>query len=305
MPTDKPLVSILMPTYNGETTILQTIRSIKCQDYPHVEIIVSDDCSMDRTAAIAELEGLNVSVKLKNEGLGKNLTTLMNEAKGKYVIYMCQDDIFTNPHVISDMVSIFENDWRLGVLGRYYYQYFDGHPGPVMTIRSDIYLSSCQPSGIMFRREAIKWHTFSNRLFVEMPSMVKNVLNSYWKGDILRYDIIAARLHNRNAATDPDYFRFGIYQSQTLNWLEVCGKKFIYPMYLIQLKNRYPQQLINEIKTCLKIEPRSIFNLSFIFCALIALTIPSRLLIHLSRFYRHRITRLFVREITRESYYEE
>lgn len=302
---NKPLVSILVPTYNGETTIRHTLYSIIRQSYSNCEVIVSDDGSSDKTLYIAES---TINCKLlfnsKNEGLGKNLTKLMNKAKGKYLIYLCQDDVFTSNHVISDMVSIMESDFLLGVLGRYYYQYFDGYKGPVMTIRSDIYISSCQPSGIMFRKEAMRGE-FSNRLFVEMPSMIRNVLSSYWKGDILRYDTIAARLHNLNAATNANYFRFGVSQSQTLNWLEVCGKTFIYPMYLIQLKSRYPQQLISEIKMCLKIEPKSIYNIGFLFCALVAIVFPGKWLIHLSRFYRHRITRLFVREITRDMYYEK
>lgn len=305
MSANKPLVSICIPVYNGATTIKHTLYSVAKQSYPNVEIIVSDDCSTDNTPEIVDYcIHCRIILKNKNQGLGKNLTTLMHEAKGKYLLYICQDDVFTNDHVISDMVSIFENDWRLGVLGRYYYQYLDGHKGPVMTIRSDIYLSSCQPSGIMFRKEAMR-HEFSNKLFVEMPSMIRNVLDSYWKGDMLRYDTIAARLHAHNAATNPSYFVFGNTQSQTLNWLEVCGKKWIYPMYLVQLKCRYPRQLMIEIKTCLKIEPRSWINPGFIFCALVALILPGKLLIHLSRFYRHRITRLFVREITREQYYEK
>lgn len=300
----QPLVSILMPAYNGAKTLHFSIQSALKQDYPNKEIILRDDASKDKTASIAMEYPIKVNFNASNRGLGQNMTALMKESKGKYVIYLCQDDVFTNPKVISDMVSIFENNALLGVLGRYYYQYFDGYKGPVMVIRSDIYLSSCQPSGIMFRKEAMTGE-FSNRLFVEMPSMIKNVLGSYWRGDILRYDTIAARLHNNNAATNASYFAFGRTQSQTLNWYEVCGKTFIYPMYFVQLKNRYPAMLIDEIKTCLKVSPWSIINPGFIFCALVALIVPSKILIHLSRFYRHRITHLFVREITREDYYGE
>lgn len=303
MSINNPLVTIAIPTYNGEKTIIDTVASAYQQNYLPREIIISDDGSTDNT--LAKIKGFRHNkyiLKDKNEGLGKNLTSLMKKAQGKYIIYLCQDDVFTNENVIQDMVDMFENDWRLGVLGRYYYQYFEGHKGPVMTIRFDIYISSCQPSGIMFRKEAMRYE-FSNRLFVEMPSMVKNVLNSYWKGDILRYDTIAARLHDNNAATNPSYFDSGVSQSQTVNWMEVCGKIFIYPMYFIQLKSRYPAMLKNEIKTCVKINPYVLLNPWFLFCAGLALFVPGKVLIHLSRFYRHRITRLFVREITREMYY--
>lgn len=300
----QPLVSILMPTYNGSKTIKASIASALQQHYPNKEIIIRDDASKDDTYTIAKQYQITVNKNPVNKGLGKNLTALMNEARGRYIIFLCQDDIFTNHHVIEDMVSIFEKNESLGVLGRYYYQYFDHYSGPVMAIRSDIFISSCQPSGIMFRKEAMIGE-FSNRLFVEMPSMIKNVINDGWEHDIIRYDTIAARLHDNNAATNASYFRFGRTQSQTLNWYEVCGKKFIYPMYFIQLKNRYPAMLVDEIKTCLRLSPLSILNPGFIFCALLALLMPGKLLIHLSRFYRHRITRLFIKEITREDYYGE
>src|SRR5207244_10035727 len=49
----KPLVSILIPAYNAETWIADTIKSAIGQSWPHKEIIVVDDGSTDQTLAIA------------------------------------------------------------------------------------------------------------------------------------------------------------------------------------------------------------------------------------------------------------
>lgn len=52
--TALPLVSIIVPARNEASRIAQCLRSLLAQDYPHVEIIVVDDCSEDETGAIAD-----------------------------------------------------------------------------------------------------------------------------------------------------------------------------------------------------------------------------------------------------------
>ena len=49
----KPLVSILIPAYNAEKWIAETIRSVIAQTWQRKEIIVIDDGSTDRTAEVA------------------------------------------------------------------------------------------------------------------------------------------------------------------------------------------------------------------------------------------------------------
>ena len=47
-----PLVTVGIPVYNGEKSILAALKSISDQTYKNIEIIVSDNCSTDRTASI-------------------------------------------------------------------------------------------------------------------------------------------------------------------------------------------------------------------------------------------------------------
>ena len=298
-----PKVTIAMPVYNGEKYLAKSIRSAMDQDYPNKKIVVSDDCSVDQTPEIAQSYPVKFSRKFKNEGLGENMNTLMFNCNTDYIIFLCQDDVFTHKSVISDMMYIFTKEKKVGVIGRYYYQYIDGYKGAVMTIRTDINISSCNPSCMGFRKKAMDDFHFSNKLFVEMPSMVKKVTDAGWKSIIMPYDTVAACLHfgdHPNAAIDTNYFKTAPEQSPTKNWYDILGTPFIYSLGLIQLKNRFPQILLREIRTSIQLQPLSLINPKFIACALIALIVPRKALIHLSNFYRHRITRHFVRIIERE-----
>ena len=48
------LLSVSIPTYNHERYIGRAIESVLAQDYPRVEIVVSDDCSTDDTLRAAQ-----------------------------------------------------------------------------------------------------------------------------------------------------------------------------------------------------------------------------------------------------------
>ena len=111
MKGDKPLVSIIIPTYNSERTIGACLRSVKEQVYPNIEVIVVDKNSNDRTAEIAEKYGAKVfqldaeRVEAKNYGLKK--------AGGKYVCFI-DSDMELSRNVIEECASLMENDGRIG-----------------------------------------------------------------------------------------------------------------------------------------------------------------------------------------------
>ena len=48
----KDLVSVIMPTYNSEKTISESVNSILSQTYQNIELLITDDCSNDNTETI-------------------------------------------------------------------------------------------------------------------------------------------------------------------------------------------------------------------------------------------------------------
>ena len=99
METDLHLVSIIIPTYNGEKHISKTLNSIIEQDYENIEIILADDVSSDNTVKISReiLENSGKKFKIiersKNGGQCAARNTGYKEASGKYVIFFDHDDM--------------------------------------------------------------------------------------------------------------------------------------------------------------------------------------------------------------------
>lgn len=92
------MISICIATYNGEKYIEKQILSILLQLRENDEIIISDDGSKDNTLDI--VRALNDSrIKIfhnkKNHGVVPNFENALNNAKGDYIFFSDQDDIWT------------------------------------------------------------------------------------------------------------------------------------------------------------------------------------------------------------------
>ncbi|MBZ4035794.1 glycosyltransferase [Flavobacterium sp. 17A] len=93
------LVSIIVPTYNTEKFIRQTIESVQNQTYTNWEMILADDASTDRTVAIIEEFAKKDSrIKLfklpENRGNGFARNSALEKATGKYIAYLDADDLW-------------------------------------------------------------------------------------------------------------------------------------------------------------------------------------------------------------------
>lgn len=100
------LVSVCIITYNSSDFVLETLESIKKQTYKELELIISDDCSSDRTVSVCSdwiLQNKDrfVNVKLitspKNTGVSANCNRAVECATGEWVKLLAGDDIlFSN-----------------------------------------------------------------------------------------------------------------------------------------------------------------------------------------------------------------
>lgn len=88
------LISVVIPSYNGEKYIKETIESIQRQKFNH-EIIVIDDISTDKTVEIAKAMECRVIVNAEHKGQVAGKNTGIRAARGNYWLTIDQDDMLT------------------------------------------------------------------------------------------------------------------------------------------------------------------------------------------------------------------
>ncbi|MDJ1505630.1 glycosyltransferase family 2 protein [Xanthocytophaga agilis] len=104
-----PLVSVVMATYNGSRYIAQQLESILGQTYPNIEIIISDDASVDHTQEILQnyakrYENIRLLLHYENVGYVKNFERGIIASTGSLIAPSDQDDIW-KPEKITRLVS--------------------------------------------------------------------------------------------------------------------------------------------------------------------------------------------------------
>jgi glycosyltransferase involved in cell wall biosynthesis len=119
----EPLVTVIALCFNHERFLEDCLEGIRQQEYPNLQIIITDDCSKDSSATlirrwIADNPSLRVTF-LENDynlGICKTLNRALGLAQGKYVAMTATDDMWL-PGKISDQVRAMESlPDKVGVL---------------------------------------------------------------------------------------------------------------------------------------------------------------------------------------------
>jgi glycosyltransferase involved in cell wall biosynthesis len=108
----KPLVSIIVCTYNSSEYILEALESAKKQTYKNIELIISDDASKDNTVEICRqwlLKNKDRFVRIellmveKNTGVVRNANRSFNAARGQWIKFLPADDILLENCITSNI----------------------------------------------------------------------------------------------------------------------------------------------------------------------------------------------------------
>lgn len=104
MTEDTPLVSIGLPTYNGARFLREALDSLIAQDYPNLEIVVSDNASTDATHDIVrEFASRDSRIRVirhdANIGAPANFNLVFREAAGSFFMWAADDDRWAPSYV--------------------------------------------------------------------------------------------------------------------------------------------------------------------------------------------------------------
>ena len=105
----KPLVSIVIPVYNGSNYMREAIDSALAQTYTNIEVIVVNDGSTDNTDEIARSYGDKIRYFSKeNGGVSTALNLAIENMKGEYFSWLSHDDMYL-PEKIESQINILRN----------------------------------------------------------------------------------------------------------------------------------------------------------------------------------------------------
>ena len=113
------MISVVVPMYNSEKTIVNTIKALLKQNYPKnkYEIILVDDGSTDKTVEVASKFPVKI-IKLKHKGPAHARNVGVKKSKGNIVLFTDADCI-PDKNWIKNMVNPFKNEEVAGVSGTY------------------------------------------------------------------------------------------------------------------------------------------------------------------------------------------
>jgi len=112
-----PLVSVIIPTYNGSRFIRETIQSVLDQTYNNLEIMVVDDGSTDDTSLIVKsvTDQRITYIQQKNAGVSPARNHGIAVSKGDYIAFLDHDDVWL-PCKLEKQLSLFEQNPKVALI---------------------------------------------------------------------------------------------------------------------------------------------------------------------------------------------
>ena len=100
-PASQPLITVVMPNYNGNRFVEQAIDSVLSQTYQNFELLVVDDCSTDDSLQLIRRKAqgdsrISIIALEKNSGVANARNVGIKEAKGEYIALLDNDDLWTS-----------------------------------------------------------------------------------------------------------------------------------------------------------------------------------------------------------------
>lgn len=155
-------VSLGIPVYNGENYLEETIRSVLSQQYNDYELVISDNASTDRTAAISkDYAASDGRIKYfrnpKNLGAAPNYNRVFEESSGQYFKWLSHDDLLL-PNYISTTLKVIEADPGL-VLCNTIVDYIDSQNDHLGFYKSVLSETNIDDAGERFMIMILRSHT--------------------------------------------------------------------------------------------------------------------------------------------------
>lgn len=199
---NKPLVSVIMPVYNGEDFISEAIESVLIQTYSNLELIVINDASRDNTESILKSFSDNrICVITNNDNLGvaESRNKGIDVSKGRYIAFIDADDIW-EPNKIEMQLPLMDK-YKLICSS---YDYIDeqgikinrrNFSSGIITKERLLRNNVIGCSTVIIDREILKNNKFSNDYKHEDYALWLKIINDSCTGYCMKEYLVHYRMH--------------------------------------------------------------------------------------------------------------
>lgn len=215
------LVSVVVQAYNSDDTIVRTLESVKNQDYPDIELIVTDDKSKDNTIDIVNewisqnkqfFKNVKLVTTQENTGIPGSNNRALKHVNGEYVEFLAADDLMS-ADAVSEYVKFCEENKNVIPVSRV--KLFSDDDNCDFTSVEN-YCDKCYEFAKLSYKEQYKMLLIQNRVVAPAaafyPTSVIRKLNGFderfrWMED---YPINIKLMHER--------YRFGFIDKQLIHY---------------------------------------------------------------------------------------
>lgn len=191
-----PQISIVVPVYNAENYIRQTVDMVLNQTFTDWELILVEDCSKDNSAEVlrsleSELQDARIRViyKEKNEGAAKARNTGIDAATGRYLAFLDADDIWME-NKLSDELAFMQKKQAAFVFTAY--EFGDENAvgtGKVVKVPEILTYKKALSRTIIFTSTTMFDVSVLGKDLVKMPAVPSEDTATWWR--ILRSGYVA------------------------------------------------------------------------------------------------------------------
>jgi glycosyltransferase involved in cell wall biosynthesis len=118
-------ISVCVPTYNYARYLPQALDSILSQSFSDFELLISDDCSTDDTAAVIKKYAsrdrrIRFIVNARHLGMVENWNLCLVEARGEFIKYVFADDMLSDAGALQRLITPLKSEKRISLTGGAY-----------------------------------------------------------------------------------------------------------------------------------------------------------------------------------------
>jgi len=272
MTSERPEISIVLPFFNAEKFLKETLESLLNQGFQDFELLAINDHSTDKGPAIVEEfckkdKRVKLIVNKNKKGLAGALNTGLELAKGKYIARADADDIYL-PDRLKDQYEFLEKNSDIMLVGSGYAPY-DGkniirkiyHPTNSEEIAWRFLTNTffCHPS-VMFRQSITTDVGFYHETGAEDFELFSRIIHKYKTANLRKIHILY-RQHDKNASNiNKDRIKNSVMETYKKNFTFYFGNSDgIEKMYRFREENILK---LSDLKTILDLEKKMLSKIS-------------------------------------------